>query len=116
MTSILTTIKKMLGIEEDQTAFDSELIVYINAVFLGLNQLGIGPVNGIQITSKTETWSLFAEDQLVTSAVKSYIYLKVKIPFDPPASTVVDSMKSQISELEWRLISQKEKDIIWPPL
>lgn len=102
--SILTSIKKLLGIDEAYTHFDSDLIMHINSVFMILTQLGVGPESGFSITDSDAVWSDFISNENSIEAVKSYIYLKVKLMFDPPLSgTVSDSMSRVISELEWRL-------------
>lgn len=104
MGSILTTIKKLLGLEEEYTPFDQDIIVFINSVFLTLKQLGVGPEAGYQIKSSEDKWKDFLEPSPLLDTVKDYIYLKVKILFDPPSSSfVLDAYKSQISELEWRM-------------
>lgn len=104
MDSILTSIKKLLGIAEEYEHFDSDLIMHINSVFMVLNQLGVGPVEGFSITDKTETWEDFTKNDLMIQSVKSYVYLKVRLLFDPPSSSaVMESINRQISELEWRL-------------
>lgn len=103
--SILTSVKKLLGIEESYTHFDSDLIMHINSVLSLLTQLGVGPSNGFSITGNSEKWADFiAKEPTKFSLVKSYIYLKVKLLFDPPlGSAVIDSINKQISEFEWRL-------------
>lgn len=104
MDSILTSIKKLLGIAEEYEHFDSDLIMHINSVFMVLNQLGVGPAEGFSITDKTETWEDFTQNNLIIQSVKSYVYLKVRLLFDPPSSSaVMESINRQISELEWRL-------------
>lgn len=104
MESILTSIKKMLGITEEYEHFDSDLIMHINSVFSILTQLGVGPPNGFMITDKEEVWSDFISDEAKLQIVKSYMYQKVKLLFDPPlGSAVIESMNRQISEFEWRL-------------
>lgn len=109
MDSILDTIKKMLGIESTDTAFDVDVIVNINSVFMILNQLGIGPINSFSISGKDETWDQFLSDNTKLEAVKTYMYLKVRALFDPPTiSAVLDSLNRQITELEWRLNVQAE--------
>lgn len=113
MDSILTSVKKMLGIEEAYTHFDSDIVLHINSVMLSLNQLGIGPNTGFMITDATATWSDLILNRLDFIAVKTFIFLKVKLIFDPPSSGfVVDAMERQIKELEWRLNVQAEKVII----
>lgn len=109
MDSILTTIKKLLGIEADYTHFDNDIIVHINSVLMTLNQLGVGPESPASITSELDTWDKTLGDIKNLEAVKTYIYLKVKMIFDPPTSSfVVDAMNKQASELEWRLNVQTE--------
>lgn len=104
MESILTSIKKMLGIEEDYTHFDPDIIVHINSAFSILRQLNVGPVDGFFIENSASTWSDFVPDSKRIQMVKTYVYLQVRIMFDPPAtSTVMEAFRSQIKELEWRL-------------
>lgn len=106
MDSILTSIKKLLGISEGYTQFDGDIIMHINTVFLNLTQLGVGPSEGFSIEDESSEWSEFIdiENNAQLHAVKTYIYLKVKLLFDPPlSSSVIESMKRTIDELEWRL-------------
>ena len=104
MTSILNSIKKMIGIPEDYQHFDVDIIMHINSVLMILTQLGVGPDDGFVITGADEQWSDYITDSKKLEAVKSYIYLKVRLLFDPPtSSTIVDSFNRQINELEWRL-------------
>lgn len=106
MESILTSIKKMLGIDEEYTHFDADIIMHINSVLMILTQLGVGPAEGFVIEDDTSTWVDFIPEANAAQlhAVKSYIYLKVRLIFDPPlSSAVVESMNRQISEFEWRL-------------
>lgn len=108
MDSILTSIKKLLGITEEYDAFDTDIIIHINSVFMILNQIGVGPPEGFRIEDDSTTWTDYISDLSYNSvkldAVKSYIYLKVKLLFDPPlSSSVTESYKNQINELEWRL-------------
>ena len=109
--SILTSVKKLLGIAEDYTAFDTDLVLHINSVFLTLSQLGVGPEEGFMITSKDETWGDYMDSDALLNAVKSYVYLKVRLLFDPPTSSaVLASTERLISELEWRLNVAAETD------
>ena len=102
--SILTSIKKLLGITEEYEHFDQDIIIHINSVFMILNQLGVGPSNGFSITDKTAVWSDFISEGANLESVKSYIYLKVRLLFDPPTTNaVMESMNRMISELEFRL-------------
>ena len=103
-TSILTSIKKMLGVAEDYTEFDEDIITHINSVFLNLTQLGVGPEEGFMIENDTAVWEDFIDDSIRLQAVKTYMYLKVKLLFDPPlSSSVTESFTRMIAELEWRL-------------
>lgn len=102
MESILTSIKKLLGITEDYTDFDTDIIIHINSVIMILRQLGIGPVTGFHITDASQTWNDYLSNIELLESVKSYIYLKVRLLFDPPVGSVLDSMNNQVKELEWR--------------
>lgn len=105
MESILESIKKMLGVPAGYDEFDEQLIIHINSVFAILNQLGVGK-GKYTISGTDETWDDFItqDDDLSIEEVKSYVYLKVKMIFDPPSSGIVaESFKNQISEFEWRL-------------
>ena len=103
-SSILTSIKKLLGIDEEYTVFDADLIIHINSVFTVLKQLGVGPPEGFYIKDKTSTWGEFIPCEQQIELVKSYMYLKVKLMFDPPlSSSVATAYTSQINEYEWRL-------------
>ena len=104
MESILTSIKKLLGITEEYDQFDPDIIMHINSVFMILTQLGVGPAEGFSIEDDTSVWSDFIQDIKKLESVKTYIYLKVKLAFDPPlSSAVIESMNRLINELEWRL-------------
>jgi len=103
--SILITIKKMLGIPAEDTAFDIDIIVNINSTFMVLHQLGVGPENAFLIEDDSKEWSDFTSDIDSYNAVKTYIYLKVKLAFDPSGTSfVIDSLNNQMKELEWRLM------------
>lgn len=105
--SILNTIKAMLGIPITTTSFDQELIVHINSAFMVLNQLGLGTQGVYSITGVSEEWSAFLIDPDAYSSVKTYIYLSVKLAFDPPQSSfVLESLNRQREELGWRLNAQ----------
>lgn len=104
MESILTSIKKLLGITEEYQHFDADLIMHINSVFSILTQLGVGPLEGFSIKDDSAVWSDFISDNKKIEMVKSYMHLKVKLLFDPPlSSAVIEAMNRQISEFEWRL-------------
>ena len=109
--SILTSIKKLLGMPEDYTAFDTDIIIHINTVFMTLHQLGIGPEEGFRIEDQYSTWDEYIEEDDNLDAVKTYVYLKVRLIFDPPISTaVMESMNRMINEYEWRLNIQAEQN------
>ena len=104
MDSILTSIKKLLGVGEEYTHFDADIIMHINSVIFVLTQIGIGPVDGFSITSKDQTWDDFLQGRINIESVKSYVYLKVRLLFDPPNNSfLVEAIERQISEYEWRL-------------
>ena len=106
MESILTSIKKLLGIEEDYEQFDPDIIMHINTVFALLKRMGVGPSKGFIIQDAEAVWSDFmGEDpDTILESVKTYIYLKVKLIFDPPnGSAVTEAIKENIKELEWSL-------------
>ena len=106
MESILTSVKKQLGIAEDYEHFDPDLIISINSVFSVLNQLGVGPEEGYSITDKNDLWSDFLPAGKKLELVKTYVYLKVKLIFDPPTSSaVMEAIKQNIAEQEWRILA-----------
>ena len=102
--SILTSIKKLLGLPEDYKQFDTDVIMHINTVFMILNQLGVGPENGFRITDKATTWNDYLPEDSDLDGVKTYMYLKVRTFFDPPQnSTLMDAINKQADMLEFRL-------------
>ena len=102
--SILNSTKKILGLSEEYDVFDLDVITHINSVFSTLEQLGVGPAGGFMIEGDTETWASFFGPDPRLNAVKSYVYLRVRLLFDPPATSfAVSAMQEQIKELEWRL-------------
>lgn len=113
MESILTSIKKLLGIAEEYEHFDADIIMHINSVFSILTQLGVGPEEGFRIEDSITTWEEFIGDSINYESIKSYIYMQVKLLFDPPqSSTVIESMKRMINEFEWRLNVTAEAAIL----
>lgn len=107
--SILGTIRGMLGPAEDYTHFDSEIAVHINTFLLTLTQLGVGPLSGFSISGDDETWSDFLGDSNLYEPVKTYLYMKTKLIFDPPtSSSVMDAMERACEQIEWRLKIQSE--------
>lgn len=113
MTSILTSIKKLLGITEEYTHFDADIITHINSALMVLTQLGVGPPEGFTISDDNAIWDDFlGENNRTLEIVKSYVYLKVKLLFDPPiSSAAIDAIKYQISEYEWRLNVAAEETV-----
>lgn len=102
--SILNSVKKVLGVTADYTAFDLDILMHINSVFSTLQQLGVGPANGFMIESADTTWDAFLGDDLRLNSAKTLIYLKVRLLFDPPATSfTIKAFEDQIRELEWRL-------------
>lgn len=109
--SILTSIKKNLGLDESYTAFDPDILLYINAVFGTLNQLGIGPDDGYEIEDKEATWDAFLAGDKRLNPVKVYMYFRVRLMFDPPTTSyLIEAMEKQRQELEWRLNVVREGD------
>lgn len=103
MDSILTSTKKFLGITEDYTHFDPQIIMHINSVFFMLNQLGVGPDEPYRIEDKSDEWSDFTSATDV-EAIRSFVYLRVRLLFDPPTNAaLLSAMKEEIREIEWRL-------------
>ena len=112
--SILNSIKKLLGLNDGITVFDTDIAFHINTVFANLAQMGVGPKDesgkniGFRITGATETWSSFTNDDILMENVKTYVYIKVKMVFDPPQSNaLIDAYNSQARELEWRLYTKE---------
>lgn len=106
MNSILSSVKHALtGMAQDDTFFDSDLIMHINSVFSVLRQLGCGPAEGYQIENETNTWDEFLQDEPEKmQLVKTYLVMRVRQMFDPPTNgTVLQAFERQIAELEWRI-------------
>lgn len=105
MDSILTSVKKMLGITEEDDVFDKDIIFHINSVFMILNQLGVGSISGFAVTGKDDKWTDFiSEEDKNFESVKSYMFLKVRMIFDPPTSSIqMECAKRLVEEFEWRL-------------
>ena len=102
--SILTSVKKLLGIAADYDEFDTDIIIHINSVFVTLQQLGVGPDEGFSISDSSTTWSDYLSDNKLLNNVISYMGLKVKMLFDPPTnSSILSSYERTIQELEWRI-------------
>lgn len=107
--SILNSTKKILGLDADYDAFDLDVITHINSSFFTLNQLGIGPAEGFMIEDDTTTWDVYTQGRLNLNAVKTYVYLSVRLVFDPPGTAHhITAMKEQITELQHRLKLDRE--------
>lgn len=103
--SILNSIKSMLGPDGDYDDFDGDIIIHINSALSVLTQLGVGPPKGFRVKDDTNTWGEFIPtDRDDLDSIKTYVYMKVKLIFDPPqSSAVIEAFKEQIKETEWRL-------------
>lgn len=112
MESILTSIKEALQIVEGYTQYDNQIIMHINSVFTTLTQLGVGPSEGFFIEDDSAVWTDFIPDLTKLQSVKTYIYLKVRIVFDPASlgSATLAAYERQIQELEWRLNVSAESE------
>lgn len=109
MSSILTSTKKSLGLDEDYTAFDPDILMFINSVLATLNQIGIGPENGFQIEDKVATWESFLGTEPRLNTVQAYVHFKVRLLFDPPATSfAIAAIENQIKELEYRIYTFSE--------
>lgn len=114
--SILDGTKKILGIDASYTAFDVDIIAHINSVFSTLSQLGVGPVEGFMIEDNVPQWGDFLGGDPNLNAVKTYMYLRVRLLFDPPATSFhTAAIQEQIKELEWRLTTHREASRWTPP-
>lgn len=107
--SILDSMKKLLGIVPEYTVFDDQILLYINTAFSALHQLGIGPEEGFEIVDNTTTWDVLIKEPRF-NLIKAYIGMRVKVMFDPPASSyALDALNKQIAEFEWRIIAENEE-------
>lgn len=113
MVSILLSIKKLLGLEPDYVYFDNDILMHINSALMSLHQIGVGPTEGYIVEDDTQTWSDFVGDRKDLGAIKTYVYLRARLVFDPPQTGfVVEALKEQVKELEWRLNVQAEGGVI----
>ena len=110
--SILNSIKSMQGIDVNDTTFDNELIMFTNGALMIMTQLGVGPTEGLRVTSATETWSDFLGDRTDVDLVFSAVYNRVRMKFDPPQNAfLVTAIKEQIVEDEWRIANQPKPGV-----
>lgn len=109
MESVLESIKEPLNIAADDTSFDSVIIRHINSVLNKLTRLGVGPSKPASISSASDTWTGTLGDVENMASIKDYVYLKVRLVFDPPTSSfVLNSIKEEIKELEWELNAHED--------
>lgn len=107
--SILLSTKKILGLSEDYTAFDFDIITHINTALMIVSQLGIGPEDGVMIQDESTTWEEVIQSDNMRNSVKTYVYLRVRLLFDPPTSSfLVKALEDQLREIEWRLNVHRE--------
>ncbi len=112
-TSILKTIRTSLGILSDFTDFDAELLVAINSAIMSVSQLGIGPDGGFSIEDDTATWTDLYNGVANIEAVKSYIYMSVRLEFDPPGTSFLqESINRQLTQLAYRLMIEVDPDFV----
>lgn len=110
--SILFSIRKLLGGMSDDPAFETDLLIHINALLAVLTQLGVGPAEGMSIADGSTAWRDLLGDDPKWQIVQTWMYLRTKMIFDPPTiGTVADSMKKQADEYEWRIsiLADEEK-------
>ena len=111
MNSVLLSIKKLLGIAEDYDHFDEQILMCINSVLATVHDIGITPTKPIRVWGDTDTWNQIVGTRNDIEDVKTYVYLKVKILFDPPqSSSHIEAINRQIAEIEWRLNVRAEKE------
>ena len=116
MSSILDDTKKVLGLEPGYTAFDIDILMHINSTFSTLEQLGIGPVGGFAISDRNAEWTAFIGNDPRLNSVKTYMFLKVRLLFDPPSTSyLITASKEQMQELEWRLSVYRETTLAGAP-
>lgn len=114
--SILNSTKKLLGLAEDYDVFDIDVTMHINSALSTLNQLGIGPAQGFSIEDESTTWAAFLGGDARLNDVKSYVYLRVRLLFDPPGTSfAIASFQEQVNELAWRINAQREDEQWTPP-
>jgi len=112
--SILDSVKKVLQVPFDYDVFDLDIMMHINSVFNTLHQLGIGPVEGYQITDAEDTWDAFLGTDPLLNSVKTYVTLRVRMIFDPPPNSFTQTaIKEAIQELEWRMSVHRE-GVVYP--
>lgn len=116
-TSILGAAKETLGIQAEDKSFDTELVIHINSVLADLNDFGVGPADGFSVTSEQEDWETFlGSDKKLNTAV-SYMYLRLRLLFDPPSTgPAMDSFSKQADQMAWRLQNRVETGSVPDPI
>lgn len=108
--SILISVKKILGLDAADTSFDLDVLTHVNNAFSTLHQLGLGPSDGFMVEDDTAVWADYGEVDRILNQVKTYVYLKTRIAFDPPTTSyLIGALEKQIQEHEWRLNSIREE-------
>lgn len=116
MTGILDVVRKLIGAGDSSGPFDVDILIHINSVLSTLRQLGVGPVLGF-VATETSLWTEFIGPSLKLELIKTYVYMKVKLIFDPPlSSSAVDAMKRQADEYEWRILIEIDPPLVIPPV
>lgn len=115
--SILKSTKKILGMDPGYTPFDLDVLTHINSVFSTLHDLGVGPVEGFAVEDDSATWTQFEPNVIQRNAIRTYVFLRVKLLFDPPQTSFnINAIQEQIKELEWRLSVRREGATWVPPV
>lgn len=116
--SILNNVKKVCGIAPEYTAFDEDLILHINSELSVLNQVGVGPAGGFEIEDETAVWDDLLQGEVRLNMVKTYLCLKMKLLFDPPATgPLTAAVEKQAEMFLWR-IKEFREGVAWtaPPM
>lgn len=109
MDSILESVKDYLGVSDDVTAYDTEILMAINAVMIALKQFGIGPEEGYVVEGTYDTWDDLMGDNH-PGGVREYVCMRVRMLFDPPSNNqIMAALKEQISEFEWRILDDADR-------
>lgn len=107
--TVLTSTKKILGLDESYTVFDQDIMTHINSALMVVSQIGIGPEEGMEITSDLDLWKDILPADVMYNTVKTYVYLRVRILFDPPTTSfMITALEDQLREYEWRLNVHRE--------
>lgn len=117
--SILTSVKKALNIEEDDETFDVDILMHLNTVLATLTQIGLGTDTGFEVEDKAVTWDALLHDDLELNFVKTYIYTKIRLIFDPPSTSfAIEAVKEVAKELETRIyiLLESRKQALIPPV